>query len=87
MNRSYSKIRHIREANSLLESRTILKEQMEGAPNHKVGDILKIKTGPDNSYVVVKITNSTFNEPGNVSYEFKVLKPWNTNKYKAGDKG
>ena len=27
MNRSYSKIRHIREANSLLESRTILSEQ------------------------------------------------------------
>jgi hypothetical protein len=61
--------------------------EMSKMPNYKVGDKLKLKTGPNNSYVVAKITNSTFNEPGNVSYDFKVLKVVNTTKYKVGDSG
>ena len=51
MNRSYNKIRHIREANSLLESRTILSEQDD-----------KPTMNPNSTYIGMALINKVATE-------------------------
>ena len=75
MNRSYSKIRHIREANSLLESRTILSEQDDKPtmnPNSTyIGNALINKVATEGiKYVTPQMISSPQFKGSYSSYQF-----------------
>jgi hypothetical protein len=67
----------------------------ESNRSFKVGDRIKLKVGAsqlpihqsNTNTIVAEITNWEFNEPGNTTCTFKVLKVLNTNKYKVGSIG